>query len=146
MHDTNATIRLHVRHPLPPLILPATAFEPLDAATREARVLSFAVSPCGAEESMVLAVWLDAALHSGRVRREQQRCASVPQVVEPDVRQLRPFEDRLVGDMESITLPLRNLKSGWPYWRTPQRGRMASLREGRIGDLVGQDGPCEDER
>ena len=63
MNDNNAIIRLHARHPLPPFILPAAAFAALDAATREARIVSFAVSPCGTEESTVLAVWLDAALN-----------------------------------------------------------------------------------
>ena len=65
MNDTDiaGTIRLHARHPLPPFTMPAAAFEALDAATREARIVSFAVSPCGAEESTVLAVWLDAALN-----------------------------------------------------------------------------------
>ena len=62
MND-NSTIRLHARHPLPPFVLHAASFEALDAATRPARIVSFAVSPCGAEESTVLAVCLDAALN-----------------------------------------------------------------------------------
>jgi hypothetical protein len=48
MND-NSTIRLHARHPLLPFVPPAAAFEALDAATRKARIVSFAVSPCGAE-------------------------------------------------------------------------------------------------
>ena len=63
MFDNSSTVRLHARHLLPLFTLPAAAFAALDAATREARVVSFAVSPCGEEESTVLAVWLDAALH-----------------------------------------------------------------------------------
>jgi hypothetical protein len=39
------------------------AFDLLDAATREARAVSFAEFPFGAEESSVLAVWLYAALN-----------------------------------------------------------------------------------
>ena len=57
------TVRQHARNPIPPFALPAAAFAALDAATRPARIVSFAVSPCGAEESTVLAVWLDAALN-----------------------------------------------------------------------------------
>jgi len=60
---TMNAIRLHARHPIPPFNHPTAAFEALDAATRDARVASFAVSPCGAEESTVLAVWLNAALN-----------------------------------------------------------------------------------
>jgi len=63
MHDTNATNRLQAQHPMPPFTLPAAAFAALDAATREARIIPFAVSPCGAEKSTVLAVWLVAALN-----------------------------------------------------------------------------------
>jgi len=62
MNDNN-TVRLHDRHPIPPFTLPPAAFDALDAATGQARIVSFAVSPCGAEESTVLAVWLDAALN-----------------------------------------------------------------------------------
>src|SRR4051794_30705735 len=62
-----STVRLHARNPIPPFVppfvLPSAAFQSLDAATRSARLLSFAASPCGAEESTVLAVWLDAALN-----------------------------------------------------------------------------------
>jgi len=63
MTSTSSTVRLHAQHPIPPFTLPAAAFQALDRATREARIVSFAVSPCGAEESTVLAVWLDAALN-----------------------------------------------------------------------------------
>jgi len=59
----SSIIRLHARHRLPPFTLPAAAFNALDAATRQARIVSFTVSPCGEEESTVLAVWLDAALN-----------------------------------------------------------------------------------
>ena len=63
MNDSTSNVRLHAQQPIPPFILPASAFLALDAATHEARIVSFAVSPCGAEESTVLAVWLDAALN-----------------------------------------------------------------------------------
>jgi hypothetical protein len=53
-------VRLIPRRPVPPFALPSAAFTALDSAARAARVASFAESPCGAEESTVLAVWLDA--------------------------------------------------------------------------------------
>lgn len=68
---SGSTIRLHARHRLPPFTMPTAAFETLDAATREARIVLFAVSPCGAEESTVLAVWLDAALNDAGVEADR---------------------------------------------------------------------------
>ena len=63
MFDSTSNVRLHAQQPIPPFALPTAAFDALDNATREARIVSFAVSPCGTEESTVLAVWLDAALN-----------------------------------------------------------------------------------
>jgi hypothetical protein len=57
------TVRLIARHAVPPFVLPSAAFDALDPLARAARVASFAASPCGAEESTVLAVWLDATMN-----------------------------------------------------------------------------------
>jgi len=76
-----STVHLHARHPLPPFTMPVAAFEALDAATRQARIVSFAVSPCEEEESTVLAVWLDGAERRGRRGRSHGVIAGMPRLL-----------------------------------------------------------------
>jgi hypothetical protein len=73
VHEKSTAVRLRARRAgVAPFAVPAAAFAALDALARTARVAGFAESPCGAEETVVLAVWLDAVLNDEG--REEERC------------------------------------------------------------------------
>jgi hypothetical protein len=70
MPDT-ATVRLFAFRQVQFFVLPRVAFDALDRLAGTARAVPFRRSPCGAEEAVVFAAWLDALLHDASNEAER---------------------------------------------------------------------------